>query len=363
MLVRFCARYTDNLAIAEDLAQETLLKVWEHKQQLRDAHARRAWLFSIARNVCVTWARGRNRESSFHTRTRLIDSPPAGHLDVELGLERDDLARLLDRALALLPEETREALIRKYIEELSYAEIAECLGLTERAVEARLYRGRLALRQILTTDLRDEARTFGLAVCESSSAFQETRIWCPFCGQHRLLGSFGEELPELTLRCPVCCDAPTANIASYTSPAMFGGMKSFRAAHNRVLDWFEKLFGAGLDNGTLSCFVCAGRAVVSVDPVLDTSWDRWAVPGIHVRCSTCGLNVDSTMSGRLLSLPKVRAFWHAHPKVRLLPARAVESSGERAVVMGYEDATGTARIEVICSLGSLRVLSINSDLQ
>ncbi len=358
MLVRFCARYTGNPEAAEDLAHQTLLRAWEREEQLREPRARRKWLLGIARNVCSDWGRRRARELPLRDFPSATDSSQADDIDLDLELERDDLAALLDRALSLLPEETREALLQKYVEELSHAEIADVLGLTERAVEARLYRGKLALRRILATDLRDEARAFGL-ITESSGSFQETRIWCPFCGRRRLLGSFGQGVPELTLRCPACCRAPTANVASYASSAMFGGMKSFRAAHNRLLAWFEMLFGEGLSHGALPCFACGARAAASVDPVPGGSWDRWAVPGIHIRCPVCGSKVDSTMSGRVLSLPEVRAFWRAHPRLRLLPARAVEADGERAVVTRYEDATGGTRLEVVCSLDSLRVLAIH----
>lgn len=50
VLVRYCARYTGESDVAEDLAQQTLLQAWRHEQQLRDPQARRGWLLGIARN-------------------------------------------------------------------------------------------------------------------------------------------------------------------------------------------------------------------------------------------------------------------------------------------------------------------------
>jgi RNA polymerase sigma factor (sigma-70 family) len=83
-----------------------------------------------------------------------MDRRLADDFDLEVDLERDDLAWLLDRALALLPPETREILVQKYVEECPQADVAARLGLTEGAVEARLQRGKLALRRVLTTDVR-----------------------------------------------------------------------------------------------------------------------------------------------------------------------------------------------------------------
>jgi Sigma-70, region 4 len=131
-----------------------------------------------------------------------MDERLADDFDLEMELERDDLARLLDRALALLPAETREILIQKYIEESPQADVARRLGLTEGAVEARLQRGKLALRRVLTTDLRDEAVAYGL-IASSDAGWQETRIWCADCGERRLLGRFGEA-GDLHLDCPSC---------------------------------------------------------------------------------------------------------------------------------------------------------------
>src|SRR5258707_6257256 len=82
--------------------------------------------------------------------------------DVTLELERDELARLLDRALALLPAETRQVLIARCVEESPQAEVAARLGVSEGAVAVRLQRGKLALRRVLAGELRAEAADFGM---------------------------------------------------------------------------------------------------------------------------------------------------------------------------------------------------------
>ncbi len=209
-LVRFCARFTGDRDAAEDLAQQTLLEAWQHTDRLHDPVARDSWLFGIARNICLQWARRHAREAAVRLdRDRAASGPDsspddrlADDFDLELELERDDLARLLDRALALLPPATRAVLIGRYVEESPQAEVAARLGLTQGAVEARVQRGKLALRRVLTGELREEAAAHGL-IRWDDEGWQETRIWCPGCGERKLLGRFAEG-GDLQLDYPGC---------------------------------------------------------------------------------------------------------------------------------------------------------------
>src|SRR5690348_11793907 len=83
--------------------------------------------------------------------------------------------------------DAHRALIERYVEAWPLAEVAARLGMSEGAVAARLHRGKLTLRRILATDLRADAASYGL-VSPDGDTWQPTRIWCPDCGTHRLLG-------------------------------------------------------------------------------------------------------------------------------------------------------------------------------
>jgi RNA polymerase sigma-70 factor (ECF subfamily) len=128
---------------------------------------------------------------------------PADEFNVEVDVERHELAQLLDRALALQPPVTRQVLIESYVEEWPQAEVAARLRLSEGAVAMRLQRGKLALRRVLVTDLAQEAAAYGL-VDESRQEWYETRIWCSSCGQCRYMGAFNQRTGDLVLRCPAC---------------------------------------------------------------------------------------------------------------------------------------------------------------
>ncbi len=214
-LVRLCAILTSAPSAAEDLAQETLLEAWRCWPKLVDRQALAPWLSGIARNVCLRWRRQRGRETQFLIGDAFDDAtaqPPAwlnSDDDLAIALERLELAALLDRAMALLPPETRLALVQHYVEDASHATIAARLGLSVGAVAVRLHRGRLAFRRLLEGDLRPEAESFGLVAPQAEQRrWQETRIWCPECGQRRLLGYLDAERGDFSVRCPDCSPEP-----------------------------------------------------------------------------------------------------------------------------------------------------------
>src|SRR5919202_570691 len=150
-LVRLSARLSGDYEAAEDLAQETLLEAWRVRHRLTDPRGYAPWLSAIARNVCLRWARRRGQQPAQLSLRDEADEipalnaqmPPGAAYDVELELERDELATLLDRALALLPAETRTVLVERYVEETPLAEVAAWLRISEGTLAVRLNRGKL----------------------------------------------------------------------------------------------------------------------------------------------------------------------------------------------------------------------------
>lgn len=137
---------------AEEVAQETLLKVFESFDQLRDPEHVRAWVFRIAKNVCLM----QRRKSVFAPKQEeslddpQVDSDIAGDApppDIEL--ERSELRALLDRVIIELPQAYRSVVILRDREELSTEETAQILDLSVDVVKTRLRRARLAMRQKL----------------------------------------------------------------------------------------------------------------------------------------------------------------------------------------------------------------------
>jgi RNA polymerase sigma factor (sigma-70 family) len=128
-LLRLCTRLSRDLDIAEDLTQGTLIEAWRHWDRLRDPNQINPWLAGITRNVYRGRSRQRAREAAriLPLKRYLCGGDPLGQvpdedpLAFELELERQELATPLDRALSLLPPETRDLLIWHYIGESSHA--------------------------------------------------------------------------------------------------------------------------------------------------------------------------------------------------------------------------------------------------
>jgi RNA polymerase sigma-70 factor (ECF subfamily) len=142
---------------AEDLTQDIFLKIFRSLNTFDRRANFQTWLVSVSRNLCIDYYRSVRKERE--TIDRGVTAEDAGPVSSDLGplaaLEQSDLAALLRRALQLLPETLRVAVVMRDIQELSYQEIADRLSLAEGTVKSRINRGRKELaRQILR--LREE---------------------------------------------------------------------------------------------------------------------------------------------------------------------------------------------------------------
>ncbi len=127
---------------AEDVVQEALSRAWRGWSGLREARALKSWLFTIVHNEFMRAAK----------RSRLVslESDPD---TMESGSTPEPGAALeLHRALRILSEDSRQALLLQVLGGFSCAEIASMLGLREGAVMTRLSRARQALRRKLEPD-------------------------------------------------------------------------------------------------------------------------------------------------------------------------------------------------------------------
>ena len=157
-----CGHHED----AEEVAQETLLKVFENFHQLREPEHVRAWVFRIAKNACLV----KRRKSIYAPQQELsLDElmPSRGTNGDPMKIEiadwsrlpedevlQSELHRVLDEAIAELPEIYRSVLLLRDVEELSTEETAQVLDLNTDAVKTRLHRARLLVRKRLDGYLR-----------------------------------------------------------------------------------------------------------------------------------------------------------------------------------------------------------------
>ncbi|MBN9660140.1 MAG: sigma-70 family RNA polymerase sigma factor [Acidobacteria bacterium] len=143
---------------AEEVAQDTLLKIFESFDQLEDPERVKAWVFRIAKNYCLMKRRksvfAPDRELSLdellpgQEGERPIQVADTAELP-EGRVLRQELSEELERAMRALPDTYRSVVLLRDVEDLSTADTAEVLDLTEDTVKQRLHRGRLALRKSL----------------------------------------------------------------------------------------------------------------------------------------------------------------------------------------------------------------------
>jgi RNA polymerase sigma-70 factor (ECF subfamily) len=164
-LLAFAYRYVQNHADAQDLVAETFVRLYRQRDRLRPDTKLAAWLFTTLTNLCHNHHRWKRRHPAV-----ALDAPASPGenqpADRELAAEQPapDAALVQDEALASvraaiarLPHDLKTALLLHHYDRLSYREIAEISGCSERGVETRLYRARQQLRQMLAAYLHEPA--------------------------------------------------------------------------------------------------------------------------------------------------------------------------------------------------------------
>jgi len=142
-----------------DLAQETFLRAYKNLGSFKLEARFSSWLYQIALNLCRDRMRRRRSKSfvSFEELDRSGENlPQAGPSALDFVLSRD-IGRLVSEAVRSLPEEHREVIILKEYQGLTFAEIAEVLGIPVSTVKTRLYRGLGRLRERLEREGIHEA--------------------------------------------------------------------------------------------------------------------------------------------------------------------------------------------------------------
>jgi RNA polymerase sigma-70 factor (ECF subfamily) len=145
MYAPLCAvarKYVHADADAEDIVEETFLKLWTQRDRLRIRGSVKSYLAVAVRNTALNQLEHRRVEAKYAA------SPPADTLwaervavnDAEQGLQEQELAARVERAIDALPARARETYRLYYHRRLTYAEIAEAMGVSVRTVEAQLVR-------------------------------------------------------------------------------------------------------------------------------------------------------------------------------------------------------------------------------
>ena len=139
-----------NRDMADDLAQEAMVRAWAARDSFTPGTNFRAWMFMIVRNQFYTTIRKNARMVSWDPEVaeRLLVAQPTQHLGIEIA----DVAR----ALGMLPPEQREMLMLVPAGGLSYEEAAEITGCALGTVKSRIARGRAALTRLIEGEVAEK---------------------------------------------------------------------------------------------------------------------------------------------------------------------------------------------------------------
>jgi RNA polymerase sigma-70 factor (ECF subfamily) len=141
-ITRFSQRVLGDASEAEEVAQETFLRLWTQAASFTPRAKAKTWLYRIARNQCIDRLRKRRDANAELDNVRSDDRPS------QL-LYRKQTAEQVERALQALPERQRAAITLVHYEGLEGAEACEILEVSIEALESLLARGRRSLREQL----------------------------------------------------------------------------------------------------------------------------------------------------------------------------------------------------------------------
>ena len=150
-IYRLTYRIIGNVADAQDIAQEVFIKAYQNLETLKDPRCFQAWLIKIARNRCYSWIREK-QDNLFSLDQEAVEYnplqfPPAP----DEATIKEELYKHVMRAISELPEKDRKVIELFYLEEKSYKEIQQELGISKSTLGWRLSQARAKLRQKLQT--------------------------------------------------------------------------------------------------------------------------------------------------------------------------------------------------------------------
>ncbi len=137
----YCYYKCGDMALAEDLAQETFMILWQRRDSIREETVA-SLLYTLAHNLFLNERKHRQVVLRFAQRPQREADPESP----EYLLESREFHARLEAAISALPEGSREVFLMNRIDRLKYAEIAEMLGISVKAVEKRMHQALQALR-------------------------------------------------------------------------------------------------------------------------------------------------------------------------------------------------------------------------
>jgi|SRR5690606_32055092 len=132
-IYHLCYGYTNDEDSANDLLQETFIKVWQNLDKFRNQSMISTWIYRIAVNTCLTYLKKENRQQKDELTPNIIENHKE---DIS---EKEEQVKVLYKCIAQL-EETDRLIITMVMDEVPYPEIAEISGISEGNLRVKIHR-------------------------------------------------------------------------------------------------------------------------------------------------------------------------------------------------------------------------------
>lgn len=162
-LLNFVYRFVGNRTDAEDIVQETFLRVYKNKHYYKEIAKFSTWVYTIAGNLAKTELRRRKRHkifsvSNFVNEERDYDIPDKDH-SPEKKVDAAVKEGFIQKAIDKLPSKFKEVIVLRDIQGFAYEEISQILNIPLGTVKSRVNRGRLKLQEDLKFLFENETKT------------------------------------------------------------------------------------------------------------------------------------------------------------------------------------------------------------
>jgi RNA polymerase sigma-70 factor (ECF subfamily) len=144
-IYRFCKRILSDEQTAKDAFQETFVRIYEHRASFNGNNFE-SWLFTTARNTCINYIRKRKRLISLGEQD--YGYTPSKYM--KIGIREH-----IDEMLSRLPLSLKEAIVLRDMQDMTYKDISEVLGIDLSLAKVRVHRARLKLKELLEPLMRE----------------------------------------------------------------------------------------------------------------------------------------------------------------------------------------------------------------
>ena len=135
---------------ADDLVQETFVKVWKNLSSFREDAKLFTWIYRIATNECLTFLKKKKRK--YFIPIGDVGAELSEKLDEDVQMSGDEVQRKLQKALLKLPDKQRVVFNMKYFDEMKFNEIAEVTGTSVGALKASYHHAVKKIEEFIAVD-------------------------------------------------------------------------------------------------------------------------------------------------------------------------------------------------------------------